>query len=96
VLVQVGKYKPAQRAAVVACKGAHVFGVSFVASMAGHSLTKYLVILSSVLSPGTILLHETLLLGAIMAVVRFVHCSSHSMGHLSVLLQLDTGGNSEV
>jgi len=48
------------------------------------------------LSPGTILLHETLLLGAIMAVVRFVHCSSHSMGHLSVLLQLDTGGNSEV
>ncbi|KAL0045220.1 hypothetical protein WJX82_001088 [Trebouxia sp. C0006] len=40
VSIQVGKYKPAQRAATVAYRGAHFFGV---ASMFGHSLTKYMV-----------------------------------------------------
>ncbi len=69
--MQVGKYKPAQRAAVVAYRGAQFFGVSFVASMVGHSLTKYMVSLSSVLSQGTIALHG--MLGAVIAVVRFVH-----------------------
>ncbi len=33
LLVQIGKYKPAQRAAVTAYRGAHFFSVSFVASM---------------------------------------------------------------
>ena len=70
-LVQVGKYKPAQRAATVAYRGAQFFGVSFVASMVGHSLTKYMVSLSSILSQGTIVLHRTL--GTVIAVVRFVH-----------------------
>ena len=69
--VQVGKYKPAQRAAVVAYRGAQFFGVSFVASMVGHSLTKYMVSLSSVLAQGTIVLHRTL--GTTSAVVRFIH-----------------------
>ena len=41
--VQVGKYKPAQRAATVLYRGAQFFAVSFAASMVGHSLTKYLV-----------------------------------------------------
>ena len=41
--VQVGSYKPAQRAAVMAYRGAQFFGVSFMASMCGHSLTKYMV-----------------------------------------------------
>jgi len=70
-LVQVGKYKPAQRAAVVAYRGAQFFGVSFVASMVGHSLTKYMVSLSSVFSLGTVVLYG--MLGTTMAVVRFVH-----------------------
>ena len=69
--MQVGKYKPAQRAAVVAYRGAQFFGVSFVASMVGHSLTKYMVSISSILSQGTIVLHRTL--GAVFAVVCFVH-----------------------
>ena len=41
--VQVGSYKPAQRAAVMAYRGAQFFGVSFMASVCGHSLTKYMV-----------------------------------------------------
>jgi len=71
VLVQVSKYKPAQRAAVVAYRGAHFFGVSFVASMLGHSLTKYTVSFSSVLSLGPFVFHGTL--GTTVAVVLFVH-----------------------
>ena len=41
--LQVGDYKGTQRAATVAYRGAQFFAVSFVASMFGHSLTKYLV-----------------------------------------------------
>lgn len=43
IVVQLGNYKPAQRLATVAYRGAQFFGVSFAASMVGHSLTKYLV-----------------------------------------------------
>ena len=43
LVVQVGQYKPAQRLATVAYRGAQFFGVSFAASMFGHSLTKYVV-----------------------------------------------------
>ncbi len=68
--MQVGKFKPAQRAAVVAYRGAQFFGVSFVASMVGHSLTKYMVSFSSVLSQSTIVLHRTL--GTVIALIRFV------------------------
>ena len=39
--------------------------------MVGHSLTKYMVSFSSVLSQGTNVLHRTL--GTLIAVVRFVH-----------------------
>lgn len=49
--LQVGNYKPAQRAAVVAYRGAQFFGVSFMASMTGHSFTKYLVDRSRAESP---------------------------------------------
>ncbi|DBA68740.1 TPA: hypothetical protein ACH3X2_013437 [Trebouxia sp. C0005] len=49
--LQVGKYKPAQRAAVVAYRGAQFFGVSFLASALGHSLTKYMVDRSRAQSP---------------------------------------------
>jgi len=73
-LVQVGKYKPAQKAAVVAYRGAQFFGVSFVASVFGHSLTKHMVSLSSVLSQGTIVLLG--MLATTMAVVRFVHSAT--------------------
>ncbi len=49
-MVQVGKYKPAQRAAY---RAAQVFGVSFVASTRGHmyNLTKYPKAPSSAVSP---------------------------------------------
>ena len=68
--MQVGKYKPAQRAAVVAYRGAQFFGVSFLASALGHSLTKYMVGLSSVLSQGTMVLYRAL--GTLIAAVRLV------------------------
>ena len=41
--LQTGNFKATQRAATVLYRGAQFFAVSFVASMAGHSLTKYLV-----------------------------------------------------
>ena len=71
MLVQVSKYKAVQRAAFIAYRGAQVFGVSFVASMVGHSLTKYMVSFSYVLSLSPIVSHGTL--DTTVAVVRFVH-----------------------
>jgi len=68
-LVQVGKYKPAQRAATVAYRGARFFGV---ASMFGHSLTKYMVGISSVSSQGTIALHGMFVYTAAMQSSRYV------------------------
>ncbi len=73
-MVQVGKYKPAHRAAY---RAAQVFGVSFVASMHGHmySLTKYPKV------PGSAICPSDLLLGTIRAVVRLVQSA---VMHLSL------------
>ena len=71
VLMQVSKYKAAQRAAIMAYNGAQFFGVSFVASMVGNSLTKYIASFSSVLSLSPLVFLGTL--GTTVAVVRFVH-----------------------
>ena len=69
--MQVDKRKPAQRAAIVAYRGAQFFGVSFVASMIGYSLSKYMDSFSSISAHGTMVLHRTL--GTTIAVVRLVH-----------------------
>ena len=69
--VQVGKQKAAQRAAVIAYRGAHFFDVSFVASMVSHNMNKYTVSFSSVLSLGPVVFHGTL--GTTNAVMHFVH-----------------------
>ena len=51
----------------MAYNGAQFFGVSFVASMVGHSLTKYIASFSSVLSLGPLVFLGTL--GTTVAVV---------------------------
>ena len=89
-MVQVCKYKPAQRAAY---RAAQVFGVSFVASMLGHmySLTKYPKVLGSLQCLLAIVVHRSLLLGTIMAVIRFVQSAV-----MQLLLHMDASCISQI
>ena len=77
-MVQVCKYKPAQRAAY---RAAQVFGVSFVASMRGHmySLTKYPGVLGTASFSSVLSLDPLVFLGTLGTTVAVVSVHKATM-----------------